>query len=399
MKTLTPRPSLPQGEREKYIYWGRISVLLLAFLLAVISPVYAQSGPPIILMANGDLWSWSEGDAVPQQLTHYGHNLDFDLSPDGATIAYDSAAKIAVDAIQRVGGMSGAMPSNIWLMDAATQQASRIADQPPDASFFSPPTPDKAWVRSTPVWSPDGTMVAWTDLSYPDDTNQLEIYDVASGTSRIVVSSLPAQGGVPVPMDFAWSQAGLIVHSVTMDSASNFNDALLVYDPQGNLLVNVPIPNRGDVFFNGYLPVMDGSAPAVAVLYNNGEWQEILLPGGPMQPLNGQLEMYAVAAPDTSLSLRPVSNSTGTFSWLIVQADGTQIGQVDVGTYLEWDKITLSPLGREVLFQPWDAEGSVYTNGLSIWFSSQTRQVPDAVREQYLEDFAWGETAWRVRHN
>src|SRR6185369_1223410 len=102
MKTLTPRPSLPQGEREKYICLAHICVLFLALLLAVISPVYAQSNPPVILMVNGDLWSWREGDAVPSQLTYYGHNLDFDLSPDGTTIAYDSVAKIAVDAIQRV---------------------------------------------------------------------------------------------------------------------------------------------------------------------------------------------------------------------------------------------------------------------------------------------------------
>jgi dipeptidyl aminopeptidase/acylaminoacyl peptidase len=144
-------------------------LLSLFFLACATRTSTAQAQPPqqapLILNIQGDLWAWAGPGTKLQRRTNWGYNKAPVVSPDGKQIAYKSTAQVAVDAIRRVGGYGGGdLPANIWVLDVATNNAVRVADQPKDASLMNPNRPDKYIVRSDPAWAGDGTLVVWTEL-------------------------------------------------------------------------------------------------------------------------------------------------------------------------------------------------------------------------------------------
>src|SRR5512138_437455 len=134
----------------------KVIAFLIVCLLTGNLPTTAQPAAPLILNVRGDLWAWGGQGQALQRRTNWGYNKEPIISPLGSQFAYKSTATIAVDVIKREGGLGGGdLPANIWVMDAASTNAARIADQPPDASLMMPNKPDKYIVRSRPAWSPD----------------------------------------------------------------------------------------------------------------------------------------------------------------------------------------------------------------------------------------------------
>src|SRR5690606_41346083 len=60
----------------------------------------AAQGPtdPLLILMNGDLWSWAPGDAAPQRHTTGGYVLLPARSPDAQAVAYTARARAAVQA-------------------------------------------------------------------------------------------------------------------------------------------------------------------------------------------------------------------------------------------------------------------------------------------------------------
>src|SRR5258706_12949951 len=117
----------------------------------------------MMFLINGDIYTWSVGDVKPKQQTTWGRNQAPVISPDGSKIAYKSTAKLVVDA--HGGDGPGDGPSTIWMLDSATFEGIRIADQPANASYYAQNQPDNYILRSDPTWSPDSQSIAWTELS------------------------------------------------------------------------------------------------------------------------------------------------------------------------------------------------------------------------------------------
>src|SRR5438270_6824724 len=89
--------------------------LIVCVLLFGRVPGTAATQPALLMTIHGDLWAWSDGKL--QQRTAWGYNRSGVLSPNGSQIAYKAIASLAVDAIKRVGPISGGdLPANIWVL-------------------------------------------------------------------------------------------------------------------------------------------------------------------------------------------------------------------------------------------------------------------------------------------
>jgi hypothetical protein len=374
-------------------------ILLFAILLLTISGVtqaQTNDNAPLFMLINDRLWSWTIESDSPQPVTDRGSIFDLSLSPDGTRLAYMGFADLTIDALERTGGIGGgALPTDIWVLDIAGSDITHVAQQPPDASFFTDGVPDKAVSRSNPVWSPDGTRLAWTEQTYPDFVDQLVVYDFTSSSARIVASGLPPQAGVPAPIEFLWGMSGFVLRSTSMDAQANFSDSFLVYGAEGNLVSTIPVGSSEQFMIDYFLIEQDGQE-FIAVLYNNYLWDRIDPLTGSIQPLTGAPEMYAVRAPDTSLSLALLLDANGELILRALYPDGTQAVEFYAGLFAE-ERITLSPAGDIVAFSDYLPESSRYEDVIHVWRDGQGANVPDVAANQIVSQVVWGPTAWRVR--
>jgi hypothetical protein len=181
--------------------------LVVAVTIFYHSPVQAAAPvttAPIIFLINGDLWEVPAPGQPVQQLTHWGHNFNPVLSPDGQKVAYLSLP----DAYVQSGGGSGSPPTNVWVYNLTTSASVRVADQPADTA--DPTKQFHHWInRPTPAWSPDSTQLAWVELA---SGSQLAIYDVASQKNMLTVDVPGYTGpgeGTNTGETVAWSSAGI----------------------------------------------------------------------------------------------------------------------------------------------------------------------------------------------
>jgi hypothetical protein len=381
--------------------------LLIVLLLLTILPAAAQEddGAPIIVLNGGDLWMWDGPGKPMERMTFWGYNQQPVLSPSGSWAAYMAWSPITVDALKREGGVAGGeVPGDIRVLNITTGQETTIAAQPPDASFFIEGIPDKAVIRSKPTWSPDGSMLAWTEYDYPGDgTNRAVTYHFGNDELQTWVAALPSQAGVPVPIDVAWGESGLILRSYTPrpDAPSIFETTFLVYDGSSpdTLLNTVLIPETAERFVVQYVLVTYEDQEYIGVGYSNEDWDLFHPMTGDSMPAPGALEMYSPSAPNNSMSLLlvPEEFENGISSkYKLLDPAGVPIGVViDLGLDPA-GHIALSPDGQGIAYLPYDDQASVYDDTLTFLDAEgQIKQTIDI--PPYGMSFMWGPVAWRIR--
>jgi hypothetical protein len=183
-----------------------------------------------------------------------------------------------------------------------------------------------------------------------------------------------------------WGDPGIAVWTVssTTDASGNFKteDALLIYNPEGKLLLTVKIASLYEFAW-----LKDGQKVYIAILAQGPENAPLSEPQWLLvDPSNGQIagmpgvpEMYSLQAPN-GLSIYPASMGTAP-DWQITGLG--KIGSVD-DVYAFSHVLGISSDGQHIAYVKQGA-AYVYNNGKT------TKIAPSDVYA-----LAWGPVGWRI---
>jgi hypothetical protein len=386
-----------------------ILTLLLVMGLGLKSPVQALTptaipGTPILMLigtgSEGDLWEWAGPDEPLKQLTNWKYNFAPVVSPDGKYVAYLSVPTIGQNSC------SGWPPFNIWVIEIATGQAQRIADQPSNATYCIMGATNSFIRRPVPAWSPDSKALAWGEESPESWTNQdkpvmfrLVIYDMVEHRQRIVLPQIMGNQDITFGQPVDWSPVGISASAFW----SAFDDqryTLTVYDTNGKVLYT------RDTYHGGCPNLEYLSARWVKVknkdfVYTCDYNKQYLIDPVSNREIEtvGQLEMFQPNTPE-GLSVYHIE-SDDLDKWHIALA-GKTVKDIILASHTlltSFDVITLSPDGQQVAYITnsntidesgdhltiFSAQGDVYTTTLTL------------PQHQTVNWIGWGAKIWRVR--
>jgi hypothetical protein len=198
----------------------RIAILALLWLIA--QPLAAQSTtPPLIVMANGVVYRYSEGAAALEPLAFCAGDYakpPLVLAPDGTRIAF------RVTALEQAGQAELFAPSlavigGLVTCDLALETRAEVA--PRDGRFVT-----------SPAWSPDGVSLTWIEYDAGDaPAPRLMRHDLTSGETT-PIAELPAQARYDA-LSPSWGLGGIALLNTPTGDAQ----AVEVYDPNTGALL------------------------------------------------------------------------------------------------------------------------------------------------------------------
>lgn len=365
---------------------ARICVVLFASLIFALS-IHAQTDE-LIAYRSGDLVTWSLSNNVPEQITSWGYNGGGLLSPDGSMIAFSSYDGTVGEKIANgeIFPEFGNLPANIWVMDVATREFQWINDQ-------SGAVRDGIY-RSHPVWSPEGTQLAWVELiDFP--IVAIQIYDFATGTITPITNSFDMgfqDAGIWIP-EIKWGGGGIsrILFNLVGDDFTGQN-ILEIYDPQTGEKIDVDLtfldPEGSASLSHHWLETDEGARIALQV---DNRWGLIDPQDGSYAPLNSPPVLQKVG--DSSVQLIPVYTGSYSYEWY-VNNNGI-VTALDYNTFsIESAELpTISPDGSVVA---WHNRGGIY-----IWDtgSRRTQKIIESSEEKSYEtpapiNVVWSPMEW-----
>ncbi|MFN8418764.1 MAG: hypothetical protein U0528_05920 [Anaerolineae bacterium] len=375
-------------------------LLLLNFsATGIVTAARAQVAPPLLMLKDGDLYSWSvEGKALTR-LTEYGFHRRPVLSPDGRTVAFNSWTQAAVDAIrsQRFSAEDGDFPSDIILLDILTRQQQTIAGQPADISLAG--SVKSAVSRSNPTWSPDGQALAWTEVLWSADgteiSYQLAVYHLASAQTTYA----------PLPAPILKKDEGVRTIRAMWGSGG-----IAMYIPRKN--PNTPGALRELYIFNAdatpkqiitledsyydFMWVRDGAKDYIGVLYFSKPWTLIDPETTQTSPMNGTPEMYEPGSDRYSIFVTAKMNGAQVagLQWSAASAVAQKVEPLKFQAETNFaHRITVSPQGIAYVL---DAV-YVWQDG-NLTKIDGTADIARGWTDGEAGAIVWGATAWRVRH-
>lgn len=373
------------------------SVLLIGLIIGQIpfssphhsSPIYAQtSAPPIIFLLNGDIYSYDVLTDETTQLTTWGYNEAPILSPDGTRFVYNSWASQAVEGI--LAGtldLFSALPSNIWMWEIESGDAVRIAEQP--ANMIPPSNTDagNGIIRSTPVWSPDGAQIAWTEVQLPDYGYRLVTYNFATETSRVLVDrlSLGFQDASLILQVPTWGRGGIAI--TRWDAGPDgFQQTLTVYHPFNGSIIFEDVVSTDDNSVLAHVWLDD--AEDTLALASRGNWQLLNVVTGEYTDITA-IGPYSRLAP-----------SNTTFPVTTIYSASPLLVQIPAGSGL-YESGNIGQLNLDVAISP-DGNSIAYID--DALYVKLTNQVTVRVNGTTLDTSAgfglnhgvvWGPIGWR----
>ncbi|MBL8146542.1 MAG: hypothetical protein JNL34_09170 [Anaerolineae bacterium] len=319
-----------------------------------------------------------------EAVTTDGYKGGFSLSPTGFIMAYQSVPNALRPVVE---GGAGWLAGAVWdlrLLDLTTGESRLIAAQPAGFAVEDDGQIRNGVTRSTPVWSPDGAALAWTEQDYPaTGMARLMVYDLVSGETRTLDAELPqvTMSADGLPRDLTWGHSDLVISETGVET-------LRFYDPKDGLRQVVPAP---DDFGEAWLPLAGplwvafaGADAQVIVQAGPWLWRQVDSETGEITLFCGVLEQMSASSPDTSLRLaRDTTQPEAAGEWRIVSADGEEIRAFEAG---QQPQVVLSPQGERAAF-PEGAEIMIYDGNEFV-----PAELPSGLSNPRLY---WGWTEWR----
>jgi hypothetical protein len=350
------------------------------------NPSGSTSAPVILLLTSqkgsvGDIYTWNMASGSLKQLTSWGYNFVPRVSPDGKWLAYLSMSQAAVSAMTQGQAMNVYTLANIWLLNPYTEEAIRIAEQPQNATIKSGDLIN----RGSPVWSPDGSSVAWIESGVHGE--RVAIYTLASKNTTMFPLNLPpgcCEGASPA---LYFGRSGIAITNQE-GTPTTTNEVIYVFNSLGRQLAKIASAGNFSIRDMGW--ITDGNNEYLGGHDMNGVLTVVDPLGNPqLVTPQGYPEMYNPNAPD-GLSAYPVKYPS---QWALTR-HGQKLAEInDI-----WDPsdISIAPDGQGIVYRP-IVEGE-YLPGDKLFVYLVNGQTVPIIPQLRVLAVTWGATAWRI-HN
>ncbi|MEO1290533.1 MAG: SH3 domain-containing protein [Chloroflexota bacterium] len=306
-------------------------------------------------------------------------------SPDGTQFLIPTFPSIVSEAFTVFGSFGDVQYSpNIWLCDTTTDSLERIISQEGGDEPFDDELPPIDIVRGQIVWSPDGSQLAWTELSFEDDTQSVVKLDLETGDEADFIIDVPL-APFPAPAEVvAWVDEGLVLWVSEFDEETFFNiETLTLVDMDSeSIIASYEILNGGesDDFYTQRELVLTPDGAKYALDFEQAGWVLIDVTTGESEPLSGHLAMANPMNPD-SLEVQYEIDFEFNYNWQVTNSDT----MADEFFAYPPQRIALSPDGTQIAY----ADSTLHI------LNSDGSEIDVSNSDGFADDFAatiiWGQ--------
>lgn len=358
-------------------------------------PVLAQGvEQPLIAYFNEQLHRYDGTQLVPWDGCDTGGEPptgEFSAAPDSSLMYMGTLPVRVQQIIDEQGGIGGGpLPTNIWVCDRVSGSATPVATQPDDFSFFNSDQPDVFTIRSSAVWSPDGTRLAWAEGNFTGDEYTLIIHNTQTGEtlSRVLTEVPQPDIGIPSPPMVLWGGDFIVIPSGNFDIDTGQQiETITVYSDTGEFLAQNAYFESGEntPFVADRHMALSDDGVRMLVQFDDGRWGAVEPMTGVFNYINAQPQIISASATDAG-AIRMAFETPFNADWEMLTANDSS------GVYEGY------PPGR-VAIAPEGNGFAVADSMLRIWRAGDAMR-PISGSDGFADDFGarliWAGYYWRI---
>lgn len=361
---------------------------LFALLFFVMTSIAQEAEEaPLIAYFNGQMYILDTDTLVEYDDCMPDEEIigQFIPSPDGRQFLIATFPKIISEAFAEFGSLGDiAYGSNYWLCDTNTNTLERIIVQPNADDPFEGELPSLDTVQGQLSWSPDGSQVAWTQLSFLDDIQSIITLNPETQETTSFAIDVPL-APFPSPVELiAWTEEGILVWTFEFNEETFFNvESLAVIDiDTQSISATYEILNDGESsdFIQRREVVQVQETFFYAIEFSEQGWMLIDISTGEMLAVEGSL---ALIETENTSSITAISEQDENFSF------NWTVNSSEANTQLDGyppERIALSSDGTQLAYA--DSTLHIYQENGDILDVSNS----DGFADDFAAKVIWGRT-------